>query len=84
MFCNPLKCKEINFRQKGFIQDIMQVNNIPQCMELPMLGVMFQENGKYSEHVRARLIKANKCLFVLRLYGRKVSVKVKWTTYLAP
>ena len=66
MICNPLKCKEINFRQKGFIQDIMQVNNIPQCMELPILGVMFQENGKYSEHIRARLIKANKCLFVLR------------------
>ena len=25
-----------------------------------------QENCKYSEHVRAKLIKANKCLFVLR------------------
>ena len=66
MICNPLKCKETIFRKKGFIQDIAQVNNIPQCTELPILGVTFQENSKYSEHVRAKLIKANKCLFVLR------------------
>ena len=57
---------KIIFRKKGFIQDIAQVNNIPQCTELPILGVTFQENCKYSEHVRAKLIKANKCLFVLR------------------
>ena len=59
MICNPSKCKEIIFRKKGFIQDIAQVNNIPQCTELPILGVTFQENCKYSEHVRAKLIKAN-------------------------
>ena len=66
MICNPSKCKEIIFRKKGFIQDIAQVNNIPQCTELPILGVTFQENCKYSEHVRSKLIKASKCLFVLR------------------
>ena len=66
MIYNPPKCKEIIFRKKGFIQDIAQVNNIPQSTELPILGVTFQENCKYSEHVRAKLIKANKCLFVLR------------------
>ena len=44
----------------------MEVNNIPQCTELPILGVTFQENCKYSEHERAKLIKANKCLFVIR------------------
>ena len=53
--CNPSKCKEIIFRKKGFIQDIAQVNNIPQCTELPILGVIC----KYSEHVRAKLIKEN-------------------------
>ena len=56
---NPPKCKEIIFRKKGFIQDIAQVNNIPQSTELPILGVTFQENCKNSEHVRAKLIKAN-------------------------
>ena len=30
------------------------------------MGVTFQKNCKYSEHVRAKLIKANKCLFVLK------------------
>ena len=59
MIPNPSIRKEIIFRKKGFIQDIAQVNNIPQCTELPILGVTFQENCKYSEHVRANLIKAN-------------------------
>ena len=66
MICNPSKSKEIISRKEGFIQDIAQVNNIPQCTKLPILGVTFQENCKYSEHVRAKLIKANKCLFELR------------------
>ena len=66
MICDPSKCKEIIFHKKGFIQDIAQVNNIPQCTELPILGVIFQENCKYSAHVHAKLIKAKKCLFVLR------------------
>ena len=64
MICNPSKCKEIIFRRKRFIQDIALVNTcIPQCTELSILGVTFQENCKYSEHVRAKLIKANKCLY---------------------
>ena len=46
-------------------------NNIPRCTELPILGVPFQENCKCSEHVRAKLIKANKCLFVLRSLRKK-------------
>ena len=29
MICNPSKCKEHIFRKKGFIQDIAQVNNVP-------------------------------------------------------
>ena len=66
MICNPSKCKEIIFRKKGFIQDIAQVNNISQSTELRILGVTFQENCKYSQPVRAKLIKENKCLFVLR------------------
>ena len=66
MMCNPSKCKELIFRKKGISQDLALVNNIPQCTELPILGFMFQENCKYSEYVRAKLIKANKCPFVLR------------------
>ena len=46
MICNPSKSKEIIFRKEGFIQNIAQVNNIPQCTKLPILGVTFQENCK--------------------------------------
>ena len=48
MMCNPSKCKELIFRKKGVSQDF--------APELPILGVMFQENCKYSAHVRAKLI----------------------------
>ena len=63
MIPNPSICKEIIFRKKDFIQDIAQVNNIPQCTELRILGGTFQENCKYSEPVRAKLIKENKGAF---------------------
>ena len=66
MICNSSKCKELIFRKKSFREDIALVSNIPQCTELSVLGVTFQKNCKYSKHVRAKLIKANKCLFVLR------------------
>ena len=35
-------------------------------MKLPILGVTFQENCRYSVHVRSKLIKANRCVFILR------------------
>ena len=49
----------------GYSQDIAPVSNIPQCAELSILGVTFQQNCKYSSHVRAKVSKANKSLFVL-------------------
>ncbi|XP_022803645.1 uncharacterized protein LOC111340982 [Stylophora pistillata] len=65
MTCNPTKCKEIIFRKKGFNQDIAPVKYIPQCAELSILRITFQQNCKYSSHVRAKVIKANKSLFIL-------------------
>ena len=58
MMCNLSKCKELIFRKKGFSQNIAPVNNIPQCTDLPILGVMFWENCKYSEleHLRAKRV----------------------------
>ena len=53
-----------DIKRKVLFGKLRKVNNIPQCKELHILGVKtFQENCKYSEHVRAKLIKANKCLF---------------------
>ena len=66
MTCNPTKCKETIFHKKGFSQDIASVSNTLQCIELSILGVTFQQNCKYSSHVRPKVIKANKSLFVLR------------------
>ena len=66
MICNPSKCKELIFRKKGY-QDIAQVNNISQCTELPILGVTLQENCKYSEHVRAKLIKTNHVFVCIKM-----------------
>lgn len=48
--------KWVDTLQERFSQDITLVNNIPQYSELPISGVMFQDNFKYSEHVRAKLI----------------------------
>ena len=40
--------------------------HIPQCNSLSLLGVILQSNCKFSEHVRQKLVKANRCLHVLR------------------
>ena len=42
------------------------INNIPQCNSFALLGVTLQSDGKFNEHVRTKLVKANKCLHVLR------------------
>ena len=60
--CNFASCNH----KKGFSQDIAPVSNIrPQCAELSILDVTFQQNCKYSSHVRGKVTKANKSLFVL-------------------
>ena len=42
------------------------IGNIPQCNELPILGITFQPDCKFSLHVRNKLREANKCLYILR------------------
>ena len=66
MSCNPGKCKEFTMRKKGFVDELCKIHNIPQCSELKLLGVIFQWNCKYASHVREKLVKANKCLHVIR------------------
>ena len=71
MSCNATKCKEIIFCKKDVSQDISPVSNIPQCTELSMLAVTFQQNFKYSSHMPSKGIKANKSLFVLGSLRKK-------------
>ena len=66
MTCHPGKCKELIIRKKGYNDQLDNVYNIPQCKELPILGTTFQDNLKFTSHVRGKLVKANKCLYVIR------------------
>ena len=63
---NPSKCKELVVRKKYNNTQYEQICNIPQCNSLSLLGVTLQSNCKFSEHVRQKLVKANRCLHVLR------------------
>ena len=66
MVCNPYKCKELVVRKKNHNVLYSPINNIPQCNSFALLGVTLQSDGKFNEHVRTKLVKANKCLHVLR------------------
>ena len=66
MKCNLSKCKELIIRKNGFHTALERVQDIPQFSELTILGVTFQENCRFSVHVKNTLIAANKCLYVLR------------------
>ena len=44
----------------------MSVGNIEQAEFLVLLGVTFQGNGRFTEHIKRKLFEANKCLYVLR------------------
>ena len=66
MSCNPNKCKELVMK-KGNSTFYTVVCNIPQHATLDLLGLTFQNDCKFSAHIKAKLCKANKCLHVLRV-----------------
>ena len=66
MSCNPVKCKELTFYRKGNSACYSPIAMIPRCNEVVILGVTFQCDSKFSTNVKNKLIKANKCLFILR------------------
>ena len=66
MVCNPCNCKELVVRKKNHNVLYSPIKNIPQCNSFVLLGVTLQSDGKFNEHVRTKLVKANKCLHVLR------------------
>ena len=66
MSCNPVKCKELTFYRKGNNGCYSPIAMIPRCNEVVILGVTFQFDRKFPTHVKSKLIKANKCLFILR------------------
>ena len=66
MSSNPGKSKELTIRKKGFVEELCKIHNILQYSELKLLGVIFQYNCKYASHVPEKIVKANKCLHVIR------------------
>ena len=73
MLCNPSKCKELIFRKKessGARYQYVPFNNIPQSDSLVLLGLTFQPNSKFSEHVRLKLTKLTSVFTFSELYER--------------
>ena len=69
--CNPKKCKELIFRSKGNNSQYNPVFDISQCSSLVLLGGGGGLRSRvivslFRAHVNLKLIKANKCLYVLR------------------
>ena len=44
---------------------------IPQTSTVTILGLTFQPNCKFSTHLKEKLCKANKCLYVIRCLRKK-------------
>ena len=64
MPCNVKKCKELIFRKKNCTDDIIPINNIQQVDSLKMLGVTFQSNCRFNEHVKSKLAEANRVWYI--------------------
>ena len=68
--CNPKKCKELIFRSKGNNSQYNPVFDISQCSSLGGLRSRVIVS-LFRAHVNLKLIKANKCLHVLRTLRKK-------------
>ena len=77
--CNPSKCKA-NVFSIGRMSIFPVVSGISQTRALSVLGVTFHEDCRFTTHVRNKLIKVNKFLFILR--SRRVCLKQAELDYL--
>ena len=68
MHSNPKKCEELTFQKKGYTEELELVHSIPRGRKMVVLGVTFQDNDRFNTHHREKLIKANKCLYVIRRF----------------
>nr|XP_058951051.1 uncharacterized protein LOC131778662 [Pocillopora verrucosa] len=61
------KCKELIMYKKGHTAEAYKsIFGIPQTSTITILGLTFQPNCKFSTHLKEKLGKANKCLYVIR------------------
>ena len=66
MSCNTSKCKELCMAKKGVTPNFPPLCGIEQSDSFTLLGVTLQNDCKFSSHVKGKLRKANKCLYILR------------------
>jgi hypothetical protein len=67
MSCNTSKCKELVLNKSGRAEQYIylafrtsSIMNMEQCPKLKLLGVTFQSNCKFTEHVKNMLYSAKK------------------------
>ena len=67
MNSNSAKCKELIMYKKGYTAEAYNsILDIPRASKVTILGLKFQSNCKFSTHLKEKLCKANKCLYVIR------------------
>ena len=76
MNCNFSKCKDLVFRKKGHTDVQSTISGIPQCTELNI----FQPNCRFDIHVTSKLVKTNKCLYVIRTLRKEGCTQGTCTT----
>ena len=62
MSCNTSKCKELVLKKSGRAEKYISpsIKNMEQCPKLNLMGVTFQSNGKFTEHVKNMLYSAKR------------------------
>ena len=64
--------------KKGYTAEAYNsILSIPQTSEVTILGLTFQSNCKFSTHLKEKLCKANKCLYVIRCLRNEGCGQVK-------
>ena len=67
MNSNSTKCKELIMYKKWHTAGAFnRILGIPQTSTVTTLGLTFQLNCKFSTHLKEKLCKANRCLYVIR------------------
>ena len=66
MSCNTSNCKELCMAKKGVTPNFPPLCGIEQSDSFTLLGVTLKNDCKFSSHVKGKLRKANKCLYILR------------------
>ena len=67
---NLSKCTELVLKKKGQA-NTSPIGNIEQAEFLVVLGMTFQGNGRFTEHIKRKLFEANKGLYVLMSLRRE-------------